>query len=245
MQDDLLHAKASVEWAVAQFPVQSRLDAWLNININVSVKELPPDSQNNLIIATEKEAIPLTFNVEVGTYINAIRSSLDILASALAARHCPLLIDEAYFPMASSPERFASGNYKGSKFIKALPIKERDIFKSLNPYKGENEFLYALHNLDVVRKHVRLLTVPVQPARLGISRKALPYFEPLSIAWMRSSDEETVLGLLRKDAPDPQLSFTAQISFDETSYLGGIGVIPALHNFAILARGIIFMFDTQ
>jgi hypothetical protein len=53
---------------------------------------------------------------------------------------------------------------------------------------------------------------------------------------MRSSDEEIVLGLLRKGAPDSKLNFAAQICFDETSYIGGFEVIPALQNFATIAR---------
>ena len=39
MNDDLLHAKASVDWPVTQLPAfKSRLDAWLNENIQVIVK---------------------------------------------------------------------------------------------------------------------------------------------------------------------------------------------------------------
>ena len=79
MQDDLLHAKAAVDWAVAQFPAfQARLDAWLNANVNVSIKKSPPDVPNNVVVATEKETLPLAFQVEAGAYINTIRSSLDI-----------------------------------------------------------------------------------------------------------------------------------------------------------------------
>src|SRR5882672_2257560 len=169
MQDDLLHAQASVDWAAAQLqPFQLRLNAWSKANINVSIKELPPDVPNNLIVATEKEALPLSFQVEAGAYLNAIRSSLDILAVTLAQRHCPALVDDAYFPMASSYDAFTCWNYKGHKFVKALPTEIRDIIEDLAPYKGGNKTLYALHHLDIVRKHVRLLSVVIQPMRLGI-----------------------------------------------------------------------------
>lgn len=243
MQDDLLHARASVDWAVAQLPAfEARLNGWLNENVHAHIKELPADCPNNLVVATEKEAIPLAFNVEAGIYINAIRSSLDILASTLAARHCQAWIDDAYFPVASSAEAFALGNYKGSKFVKALPTKERDILETIKPYKGGHRTLWPLHQLDIVRKHARLLSVLVQPQRMGIRREALPFFEPLSIAWMRSADDETVLGLLKKGAPDPELDFTGQVCLNETSYLGGISVIEALRTFAIIAGSIIWMF---
>jgi hypothetical protein len=244
MRDDLLHAQASVDWAVAQLPsFQSRLDAWSHANVDVIIKELPADSPNNVIVAIEKGPLPLAFQVEVGAYINAIRSSLDILASALAARHCQALMDDAYFPVASSPQAFAARNYKGSKFVQALPAKERDIIESIKPYKGGNPTLYPLHHLDIVRKHVRLLSVLVQPARLGMRREAMPFFQSLSIAWMRSSDEETVLGLISKDAPNPELDFTATIGLDEPTY-SGRGVMHALQNFATFAGSIIWMFDS-
>jgi len=60
---------------------------------------------------------------------------------------------------------------------------------------------------------------------------------------MRSSNEETVLGLLRKDAPDPQLNFTATVCVNETAYMTGMEIVPALRQFAILANSIIGSFD--
>jgi len=101
MRADLSPAQASVDWAVAQLPAfQGRLDIWLRDNIQVVVKELPADTPNNVILAVEKEPLPLAFNVEAGAYINAIRSSLDILAATLASRRRPALVDDAYFPVA-------------------------------------------------------------------------------------------------------------------------------------------------
>jgi hypothetical protein len=104
MQDDLLPARASVDWAVAHLPsFQARLDAWLNGNIHTGIKELPPDVPNNLVVAVEKEQLPSAFQVEAGAYINAIRSSLDILAATLAQRHCPPLNAYLWAYMRSDP----------------------------------------------------------------------------------------------------------------------------------------------
>lgn len=127
MRDDLLHAQASVDWAVAQLPAfQERLRGWLDTNIDTIVKELPPDTPNNMIVATEKAPLPLAFQVEAGVYINAIRSSLDILAATLAYRHCPTLVDDAYFPVVKDAAIFAGGQrYKGAKFVKALPYRNK------------------------------------------------------------------------------------------------------------------------
>lgn len=103
MYDDLHHAHASVDWAVAQLPsLRKRLNDWLTNNVYTAIREQPSNVSNNVLVAIEKEPLPLAFQVEAGAYINAIHSSLDILAAILAYRHCQSLIDEAYFPIASS-----------------------------------------------------------------------------------------------------------------------------------------------
>ena len=101
--------------------------------------------------------MPLVFNAEAGAYINAIRSSLDILASAVGKREISSG-REIYFPIAESADIFASGNYKGSKFVRQLSRTHRELFEACKPYKEGNDTLYALHNFDNIRKHKRLLT---------------------------------------------------------------------------------------
>jgi len=87
MRDDLLHAQAAVDWAVSNLPsFQERLYAWIAANIHIFLKETEPQIPHNVLVAVQKEPLPLTFNVEAGAYINVIRSSLDILAVALARR---------------------------------------------------------------------------------------------------------------------------------------------------------------
>ena len=88
MRDDLLSAQACVDWAVSHFPpLEKRLQEWVDANVEAHIKELEVSSPNDLIVATEKEPLPLAFNVEVGAYVNVLRSSLDIVATALAYRH--------------------------------------------------------------------------------------------------------------------------------------------------------------
>jgi hypothetical protein len=244
MNDDLQHAQASVDWAVAQFPAfQARLRGWLDANVNVVVKELPANFAHDSVIAIEKEPLPLFFNVEAGAYLNAIRSSLDILSAALAYRHCPTLADDAYFPVASSADNFARGNYKGHKFIKAIPAKEREIIEELGPYKGGNAILYNLHHLDIIRKHQRLLTVHIHPSRLEISDAR--NFEAASIGKGDRRNGETIIGELAKGAPHPEFKLACQVSFNEATHLFGVGVVGALRQFASLANSIIGLFDFE
>src|ERR1700730_7265507 len=100
MRDDLLHAQASVDWPVSQFPsLESRVNTWLNFNLEVAIEDPDPNGPNNVIVVVEKEPFPLMLNAEVGAYINTIRSSLDILASSLSARNRVSDNPEAHFPI--------------------------------------------------------------------------------------------------------------------------------------------------
>ena len=84
MRSDLLHAQASVDWTVSQLPAfNAQIKARLGFNLEIAVKIPDPDIPYDRVVMTGKEPLPLAFHAEAGAYINAIRSSLDILASAL------------------------------------------------------------------------------------------------------------------------------------------------------------------
>jgi hypothetical protein len=245
MRDDLLDAQASVDWAVSQLPAFSeKLGTWLGLNVEVGIKDVPPPATHNPIVAIEKAPLPLFFNVEMGAYLNAIRSSLDILASALARLYDIPRPVKAYFPIASSETAFAAGNYKGSHFVKGLPLPERGFIEALKPYKGGNKTLWGLHQLDIVRKHRRLLDVQINPQRLTLSSgAALPDdFAPVAIGWLRVN-EETVLGLIRKGASDYEMKFIPYVAFNEVEIAEGQPIIPILHQCANMAQAIIKLFD--
>lgn len=240
---DFLDARASVDWAVSQFPsLQERLDAWLDLNVSIVIKELDANTPNNVIVAVEKEPLPRAFTVEVGLYINAIRSALDILATTLAQRYgiTGRDLDGIYFPIAASAAKFGFGDYKGAKLIKLIPAPERAIIESLNPYKGGNDTLWTLHHLDIARKHKRLIGVEISPAKFRFQGMG---FTPIASGWMPVNDE-TVLGLIDKMAPKPKIEYAAHVVITEADPPFRKSVIPALDEFADCANLIIDLFDT-
>jgi hypothetical protein len=246
MRDDVLDAKACIDWTVSQLPsLEKRINEWLQLNLYVGIKDPDPNVPNNLIVALQKEQLPRSFNVEVGSHINTIRSSLDILATALAYRYGMPKPDKAYFPIAKSLAEFITYNgFKGAEFIKALPAAERAIIESLNPYKGGNALLWALHQLDIMRKHRKLLAVTTNPRHCRISGWGVSqYFIPVSTGLMVVSDRETVLGLLAKGAPQYDMHISGYVAINETDLSIHKPVIAALHEFASLAGSIINLFD--
>jgi len=246
MRDDLLDAKAAVDWAVSNFPAfQNKFASWLKANISVALKEMDTHATHNVIVAIEKEPLPFAFSVEAGAYVNVIRSALDILAGALANRHGIPHPDRIYFPVARSLDEFRSRNYKGAELVKRLPDMERGIIESLKPYQGGNDALWALHQLDIVRKHHRLLAVNHAPARFGLIgsfRKEDLVFPRTATGYM-AADDETVLVLLAKGTPKPNLQYTPEIFVAEIDPPIREPIIAALSKFASLANSIIELFD--
>jgi len=241
---DLLDAQTTVDWAVAQLPsLSERMQAWLDENVYAVVEETEPPATHDVIVAIEKQALPLGFNVEVGSYLNVIRSSLDILATAIGRRYSVLHPNGVYFPVAESAEKFATGDYNGSKFINALPADAADIFKALRPYQGGNKALWSLHQLDVMRKHRRLLQVEIRPFRFGLAGLRPPGddFQTIATGYLRAN-EKTVLGMLRKGAPYSNLKVYPHVALDEASAPGGKPVVQAINEFARLATTIIRLF---
>ena len=216
MRDDLLHAQASVDWAIAQFPsLQHRLRSWVHLNISPEIEETDAQAPHDFVVAIEKEPLPLSFNVEIGAYINAIRSALDLLATALADRHGDPNSKNAYFPIAASKLAFSQGNYNAAKFVQRLPQAEREIIESLKPYKGGNDELWSLHELDILRKHRRLIGVEPTPILSRVAGVSVKPAHP-ETGWLRG-EHKTILALIGKGAPKPHVTHTFAVTIEESA----------------------------
>jgi hypothetical protein len=241
MRYDLLHAQASVDWAVAQLPsLNDRINAWLQFNLEVTIKDPDPNVPNNVIVAVEKDPFPLAFNVEAGAYINAIRSSLDILASSLSARNGKSDNPEAHFPIYRWLYDFIDP-LTGLESIKWLSTSERSVIKSLKPYQGGNQLLWSLHQLDIMRKHRRLIGVEPTPVFFRISGWS-GTIHRVATGWMRAHGE-TVLALISKGAPEPHVTRSFTVTIDEPGMAERKPLIAALYEFASFAESIIKLFD--
>jgi hypothetical protein len=244
MRPDLLEAQASVAWALSQLPdLANRLHAWLERGVTTELRDPGAHATHNLIIGVEKELLPLSFNVEVGAYINAIRSSLDILAMALVRRHnLNIREDKVYFPVARSETHFADTNWSGRTLINALPANERAVIESLKPYQGGSHAIWALHHLDIVRKHRRLLSVVLRPISISIKGTLAPGdFEPLAVEAVHVN-EETIIGMLRKGVDAGLVRSKFYVGLDEQEHIMRRPVAAALAHLTDVASGIIALF---
>lgn len=246
MRPDLLEAQASVDWVWSQLPdLAERLEKWLDRGVTTEIRDPGPLATHNLIIGVEKELLPLSFNVEVGAYINAIRSSLDILAMALVCRHdLNIREDKVYFPIARSESHFVDADWHGRKLLNALPINEREIVELLKPYHGGSHAIWTMHQLDIVRKHRRLLSVVLRPVSISIKGTlARGDFEPLAVEAVHVN-EETIIGMLRKGADTNLVRSKFYVGLNEEGHIARRPVVSALAHLADVARNIIALFDS-
>jgi hypothetical protein len=202
-------------WSFSQFlSFNARLEKWLNASISIEIKNVPPPATHDPIVAIEKELMPLAFSVEAGAYINAIRSSLDILAMALVRRYSLVIPeDKVSFPFFSTEEAFRKQN--GGPHLQKLPAEDRKIIETLKPYAEGNPILWSLHYLDIVRKHRRLLDVRIEPIHLSLTGSLKSDdFVPLATGTIQVNDE-TVLGLLRKGCTIPKSKRVFHVAINE------------------------------
>src|SRR6202021_558411 len=121
------------------------------------------------------------------------------LALALVRRYgLDIKEDQVYFPIFRSEAAFNNPDSSGRKFLNALPELDRQLIESLKPYNGGGQGLWALHHLDILRKHRRLLSVELHPISLSLQGTLKEGdFLPLAIEALHVNDE-TIIGMLRK-----------------------------------------------
>lgn len=244
MRADLLEAQAAVDWPSAQLlSLDARLDEWLKANVAIEVRRSPPPAEVDRIVLVERNLLPLTFSAEVGGYINSIRSSLDILAMALLRRHDIEIHDQrdVQFPICEGEKAFQKS--KGWKLLQRLPERERSLIEALKPYPEGNPALWALHHLDIVRKHRRLLDVRIHPIHVSLQGALKPGdFTPLPTGVIHVN-EETVVGLLRKGVPEPTIRSWVYVAMSEDGYVQRKPVLATLIMLAEVATDVIRRFD--
>jgi len=250
MRDDLLDAEASIDWAVAQLPlVQQGFTAWQNTRPYDFTVEDDPKTGNKLVLAIERTPLPLILNVQAVAVIHFLRSSLDLIAAALAKRNGVVPGRNTHFPIyrdaaaASHPDR----GLDSAKCKQWLSDSERAAMKALMPYGGGDPDIWPMSELDILSKHERLVRAAVNPMGsmlLGHARMAVTGMRTVR----RRTDKETILAELPPGDPfTPHHGNTLlaiDIAIDEPRLgLSNETVVPLLRRFAVRTREILNTFN--
>ena len=97
-----------------------------------------------------KEKIPCSWPSIIGDVIHNLRSALDLMIFEIVSPHTNNT-DKIQFPFCSGVNGLEDTitnrqiNFAGDKVV--------NIVRSLKPYPGGNDLLYAIHDLDIMDKH--------------------------------------------------------------------------------------------
>jgi hypothetical protein len=147
---DLLDAQAAIDWAVdQQATLEKRIANWAG---SYSTRIAVENGRKAYYVTANP--VPAIINAEAGSIINSVRTSLDLLASALAARNGNAGSRHVHFPVCDTPATFKTD---GKAKIKLLSPVDQAVIESAQPYNARDGMLSALHELDRMRKHRRLV----------------------------------------------------------------------------------------
>jgi hypothetical protein len=241
MRDDLLDAKAAVDWAVAQIRIlHRRISRWLERGPYFAVTV--PDTQpgKELVKVKEREPIPPAVNAETGAVINMLRTSLDLLAVRLAERNGHMRPKDVYFPITSSVLDFIDPIDGAIKKLKRLSEADRLAVEQLRPYPGGDDRIYSLHLLDQLRKQQRLVVVSARPRSMGLincGSNSEPEF-----LYNGKLEDGTALFRL-PSGTNAKVDLRIEVTFNETPFANGRPVVTTLRDFATRTQEIIAKFD--
>jgi hypothetical protein len=246
MRDDLLDAQACVDWTVSQINVLRRhLIAWDKIPPYTIVREPHPQSGNDVLRFGEVQQIPALINAQVGAMINSLRASLDILVNRLAERAGYSGKEDSHFPICRDRASYFTGKHAGRKSIKRLSEADQLTIEKLEPWAGgKDPLIYALHDLDITRKHKRLVGVYCRPtfvmtAGAGAGR-------PLSFHGIAGIEFESnaPIRMIDVNTQYEKIDIAFDVRLNEAGPLEHADIIAAMLGLSTCASGIIGLFDT-
>jgi hypothetical protein len=221
--------------------IEGEINAYCTESIKITNR--PSWRPNSFIIeATIVDSIPTKIRSRIGTTINEIRSCLDALACQLAIRNSENT-KGVYFPVSKSETIF---NDDGMKKIKKLSAADQVAIAALKPYAEGNPLLFALHDSDRDRKHIKLGAVAAIPGPFGIGGTGFVHGvfrgPPQAPASLERAGQVIKL-LMGTVEPTIRVGADVLIVFDEPPVLKGRDVIGTLNAFVNIANSIVSKFD--
>jgi len=243
MRDDLEDAYAAVDWANSQLPsIEQAIKSWFESPPYFLVEEPHPEMGQKLFKLQINRRLPAaSINASAGAVINSIRSALDLLAASLARRNGKTPNADRHFPIYASVVDFIDP-LAAKERKQWLSEGERQIIEGLKPYAGGNDLLYAIHRLDVTRKHDRLIRVTLTPSGVMVPSEAWQQGLRLPTIWPGFEDG-AVVAWTNLNATNCDFHIPTEITFNETDLIGKKPLVAALREFSGMTNAIIQMFE--
>jgi hypothetical protein len=189
-------------------------------------------------------SLPERVHSLVSEAVHPLRSALDLSAAALA-RANGASDAHIHFPFAGSRQDFEAA-LQGKK-VKGIDAVAVDVIRRFQPYKGGNDFLWALNQLDNLDKHRDLVPVGTvgNVAAVGL------HVRNAKVGFLMSGDRRLDKGIRVSNlGPDGEIRasnepmsgfhISAGVAFDDgVDVLAGELVVPTLRKLAGVAEEIV------
>jgi hypothetical protein len=201
--------------------------------------EKDPKNGNNVLKFETTKEMPCEVPLIIGDAIHNLRAALDLMACEIVVMAGDTPDRWTKFPFRDTREELV-GAIKGGK-IKAAPQTIIDlIVDTIKPYKGGNDPLCDLDDLDIVDKHKLLIPTTSVVGLTGVSAEDEGHnsFEFQYIAVGQGKKQNIVstpynLNITKQGQP------AFDVRFDKGQIFEGQPVIPTLHKLSQLVSGIV------
>ena len=242
---DLLDAKAAIDWAAAQIPkLAVSIDCWIKSGFYSTIRVFDPRRGKDAIQVEIQKPLPRFINVETGLIIHSTRTALDILAVALAQRNGVVTdskLKGVYFPICGNE---ASFNRDGRKKVNGF-LSTADCLKieQLQPYNTKDKTLLTIHEMDITRKHRRLVSVAVEldSAELVVEGGRAEFDDS---RWLTLEHNATIAWVDRNSSRY-DLSIKPEIMLTETNHIRRAPITKTLSGFVGCAEAVIKTFSKE
>jgi hypothetical protein len=150
-------ARAKVERAKEHIlDLKAKRIAFLGSDPYRTTPEFYPEPSATAYFLDKYTPIPETISLVAGDAIHSLRTALDYLVYAFVDRQ-PGDIENThlYFPICKSGEAYVR---ESPRKTEGIPNEIKQRIDAFHPYKGGNDSLWELHQLDIIDKHRLLVT---------------------------------------------------------------------------------------
>jgi hypothetical protein len=209
--------------------------------------DVDEERQETVVRARFKDELPEEFDVLAGEILFSLRSALDQLVCAIAAKEGQVEFKDFYFPFANSKENFESKDTM--RKVAKLSEAARNIITGYAAYPEGNKFLWAINQLNLIDKHRQLIAVGAVAGSITITGGVFTSGVTLGDApgWAPFSEGLELLryGGTEKLKTEPSVRVETNVSFVDIDFLQSISMVSALHTMWNIVKKIIEDCDTK
>ncbi len=186
------------------------------------------------------QSVPDDFAPVIGDALHNLRSSLDLAINEIVFNHFTIYDDYTVFPFRKTRDDLVAA-IKGAKIYQASKEVCDFILNIVKPYKGGNDALWALHDLNILDKH-RLLVPFMQVTAVNDivaedDRGAKIVIGTWAITRNRTATHECVGHANIKITNKGKA--TLMVLFDDGMPMEGCAVVETLIQFTELVSGVL------